>query len=53
MVLIVVYWRYGMPLNENDCVSTLMNVYWTKWMYSYVNEFEVGINDSIFSGNDL
>ena len=29
-----------------------MNVDWIKWMYFCVNEFEVGVNDSIFSGNE-
>ena len=26
MVLMVVYWRYRMPLDANGCISTLMNV---------------------------
>ena len=29
-----------------------MNVDWIKWMYFYVNKFAVGVNDSIFSGNE-
>ena len=33
------------------CVSMLMNVDWIKWMYFWVNEFEVGVNDNIFSVN--
>ena len=49
MVLMVVCWRYGMPFYANGCVSTLMNV---DWMYFCDNEFEVGVNDSIFSGNE-
>ena len=36
MALIVVCWRYGLPFDVNFCV----------------NEFEVGVNDSIFSGNE-
>ena len=32
--------------------GTLMNVDWIKWMYFGVNEFEVDVNDSIFSGNE-
>ena len=51
MVLIVVCWRYGMPFDANGSVSTLINVDWIKWMYFCVNEFEVTVNDSIFSGN--
>ena len=50
-VLMVVCWRFEMPFDENDCVSTLVNVDWIKWMYFCANEFEVGVNDSIFSGN--
>ena len=52
MVLMVVCWRYGMPFDANGCVSTLMNVDWIKWMYFYVTEFEAGVDDSIFSGNE-
>ena len=52
MVLIVIGWRYGMPFDANDCVSTLMNVDWIKWVFICVNEFEVGVNESIFSDND-
>ena len=51
MVLMVVCWRYGMPSEANDCVSTLMNVDWIKWTYFCINEFEVGVTDTIFSGN--
>ena len=29
-----------------------MNVGSIKWMYFRVNEFEVGVNDNIFSGNE-
>ena len=29
-----------------------MNVDWIKWIYFCVNEFEVGVKDSIFSGNE-
>ena len=29
-----------------------MNVDWIKWMSFCVNEFEVDVNDSIFSGNE-
>ena len=52
MVLMVVCWRYGMLFDANGCVSTLINVDWIKWMYFCVNEFEVGVNDNIFSGNE-
>ena len=52
MVLMVVCWRYRMPFDANGCVSTLVNVDWIKWMYFCVNEFEVGVIDSIFSGNE-
>ena len=48
MVLIVVRWRYGMPFDANGCVSTLMNVDSIKC----VNEFVVGVDDRIFSGNE-
>ena len=41
-----------MPFDANSCVSTLVNVDWIKWIYFCVNEFEVGVNDSIFSGNE-
>ena len=51
MVLIVVCWRYRMPFDANGRVSTLVNVDWIKSMYFCVNELEVGVNDSIFSGN--
>ena len=49
MVLMVVCWCYRMLFDPNDSVPTLMNVSWIKWMYFCINEFEVGINDSIFS----
>ena len=52
MVLMVVCWRYRMPFDANDCVSTLVNVDWIKWIYFSVNEFEFGVNDSIFSGSE-
>ena len=52
MVLMVVCWRYRMPFDANGCVSTLVNVDCIKWMYFCVNEFQVGVNDSIFSGNE-
>ena len=29
-----------------------MNVDWIKGIYFHVNEFEVGINDTVFSGNE-
>ena len=38
--------------DANDCVSTLVNVDWIKWMYFCVNGFEAGVNDSIFSDNE-
>ena len=41
-----------MPLDADGCVSTLMSVDWIKWMYFCVSELEVGVNDSIFSGNE-
>ena len=52
MVLMVVYWRYRMPFQTNGSVSTLVNIDWMKWMYFCANEFEVGVDDSIFFGND-
>ena len=48
----VVRWRYGMPFDANGCLPALVYVDWIKWMYFCVNEFEVGVNDSIFSGNE-
>ena len=41
----------GMPFDANGYVSTVMIVDWINWMSFWVNEFEVGVNDSIFSGN--
>ena len=52
LVLTVISWHYGMPFDANGCVFTLMNVDWIKWMYFCFNEFEVGANDSVFSGNE-
>ena len=52
MVLMVVGWRCGMSFDANGGVSTLVNVDWTKWTYFCVNEFEVGVNASIISGNE-
>ena len=52
MVLMVVCWYYRMPFDANGCVFMLMNVDWKKLMYFCINEFEVGINDSIVSGNE-
>ena len=52
MVLMVVCRHYRMPLDANGCVSTLVNVDGIKWMYFCINQFEVGVNDSIFSGNE-
>ena len=52
MVLMLVCCLYRMPLDLNGCVFTLVNVDWIKWTYFCVNEFEVGINDSIFFGNE-
>ena len=52
MALMVACWGYRILFDVNGCVSTLVNVDWTKWMYFCVNEFEVGVNDSIFSGNE-
>ena len=48
----VVCWRYGKRFDGNGCVSTLVNVDGIKWMYCCVNEFEVGVNDSIFSDDE-
>ena len=48
MMLMVVCWSYRMPFDTDGCVYTLVNVDWIKWMYFRVNEFEVGVNDSIF-----
>ena len=50
MVLMVVYWRYRMPINANGRISPLVNVDWIKWIYFRV-VFEAGVNDSIFAGN--
>ena len=52
IVLMVVCCQYRMLFDVNGCVSTLVNVNWIKWMYFSINEFEVGVNDSIFSGNE-
>ena len=52
MLLMVVCWHYGMPFHAKGCVSTLVNVDWVKLMYFCVNEFEVDVNVSIFSGNE-
>ena len=52
MVLMVDCWRYRMPLDANGCVSTVMNVDLIKWMYFCVNEFKIGVNDSILSDNE-
>ena len=52
MVLMVACWRYRMPIDANGCVFNLVNVDWIKQMYFRVNEFEVGVNDSIFSSNE-
>ena len=52
MVLMVICLHDGMPFDISGCVSTLVNVDWMKWMYFRVNEFEVGVNDSIFAGNE-
>ena len=51
-MVLMVCWHYGMPFDANGCVSTQVNVDWKKWMYFYVNDFEVGIIDSIYSGNE-
>ena len=48
----VVCWRYEMSFDVSGCISTLMNVDWIKWMYFCVNKSEVGVNDSIFSGDE-
>ena len=52
MVLMVVCWHYGMLVDTNGGISTLVNVDWIKWTYFCVNEFEIDINDSIFSGTE-
>ena len=52
MVLMVVCWCDRMPFDANGGVCTLVNVNWIKWMYFYVNEFDVGVNDSIVSGKE-
>ena len=42
MVLMVVCWRYRMPLDTNGCVSTLMNVtYYAKM----VSENDRSVNE--------
>ena len=50
-VLFVICCHYGMSLDANGCVFTLVNVNWIKWMYFCVNEFKVGVDDHIFFGN--
>ena len=52
MVLMVICWCYEISFDSNGCVSMLMNVNWKKLMYFCINEFEVDINDSIFSVNE-
>ena len=52
MVLMDVCWRCRMPFDANGSVSTLTNVDWIKLLYFRINEFEVGINDSMFSVNE-
>ena len=52
MVLMVVCWRYRMPFDTNGYVYTPVNVNWIKPMYFRGNEFEDGVNDCIFSGNE-
>ena len=54
-VLMVVFWRYRMPFDAHGCVSTLMNVTYAKILIERdrgIDVFEVGVNDSIFSGNE-
>ena len=51
MVSVVICWHYEMPFDTNGHVSMLMNVNWIKWM-DFCIEFAVGVNDSIFSGNE-
>ena len=41
-----------MPFDANGCLPKPMSVDWIKWMYFCVDELEVGVNDSIFSGNE-
>ena len=41
-----------MPFDANGCVSTLVNDDWIKWVYFCNNKFQVGVNDSISSGNE-
>ena len=48
----VVCWHYRMPFDTNGGASTRVNVDRIKPMYFCVNEFDVGVNDSIFSGNE-
>ena len=52
MVLMVVRKPYGMPFDANGWVSTLMNVDWIKWMNFCINKFEMGVNNSTFSGSE-
>ena len=52
MVFMVVCWQYRMLFDVKGCVFKLVNVDWIKWMYFGVNKFEVGVKDSIFSGNE-
>ena len=52
MVLMVVCWLCRMPFDAHGCISMLINLNWIKWMYFCINEFEVGINNSTFSGNE-
>ena len=52
MVLMVVCWRHRTPFDANGCVSYVSECRLNKMNVFCVNEFEVGINDSIFSGNE-
>ena len=63
MVLMVVFLRYRMPFDAHwrvsmlmkkliDVTKTLMKINWLKWMHLSVSEYEVGVNDGTFSGNE-
>ena len=51
-VLMAVHWQYRMLFDANGCIFMLVSVDWIKLIYFCINEFEVGINDSIFSVNE-
>ena len=41
-----------MAFDANSCVPTLVNDDLIKWMHFWVKQFEDGVDDIIFSGNE-